>query len=109
MSILQSRDTSHMNNMQSPMLHSFPHLSDMEKEAETRMPWPAYAEVFEFLTSDGKNDSFRCKLCAGGKRIQSSQSSIANLKKHVQVSLLKYIIINFYFLVFTNITFYFGE
>ena len=32
--------------------------------------------------SDGKHDSFLYKLCTGGKRIQSSRSSAANLKKH---------------------------
>lgn len=55
-----------------------------------KMPWPAYAEIFELQEKLGKEKNlvFLCKNCIGKKIIHASRTSTANLTKHMNVSLL---------------------
>lgn len=62
-----------------------------EKEnIECEMPWPAYSKVFDFRPnlSKEKNFAFVCKFCINGKIIHASKSTAANLKKHINVSII---------------------
>ncbi|XP_018358223.1 PREDICTED: uncharacterized protein LOC108758010 [Trachymyrmex cornetzi] len=68
----------------------------MDKEASespnkgksSKMPWPAYVEIFEeeiFQEKFGndKNLSFLCKICINKKIIHANKTSTSNLRKHM--------------------------
>jgi len=57
---------------------------------ERKMPWPAYAEIFQLQEKFGneKNLAFLCKICIGKKIIHANRTSTANLRKHINVSFL---------------------
>lgn len=68
--------------------------NDANGHIESKMPWLAYSDVFEFQPniSSGKKLAFSCKLCVGKKIIHADKSSMSNLKKHVNVSIVEKII-----------------
>jgi len=62
---------------------------------DCKIPWPAYSEFFAFepKLSTENNFAFTCKLCLWGKKIiHANKSSTANLKKHINVSLIFYLL-----------------
>lgn len=63
--------------------------ASQSSEKECKIPWPAYAEIFELQQKLGneKNWAFLCKICVGRKIIHASRTSTANLRKHMSVSL----------------------
>ena len=60
------------------------------ENVECEVPWPAYSKVFDFLLnlSNEKNYAFAYKFCIGGKIIHANKSFAANLKKHLNVSII---------------------
>jgi len=62
--------------------------SSQEESESTKMPWPAYREIFDLKQhlSNDKNWAFLCKMCIGNKIIHASKTSTANLRKHISVS-----------------------
>lgn len=72
-----------------------------QSKTECKMPWPAYAEIFEFQQNLGndKNWGFLCKICIGKIIIHASKSSTANLRKHISVSVVIYKILTLMFLL----------
>ncbi|XP_067210351.1 zinc finger BED domain-containing protein 4-like isoform X2 [Linepithema humile] len=59
--------------------------ASQSSEKECKMPWPAYAEIFELQKNLGnkKNWAFLCKICIGKKIIHASKTSTENLRKHI--------------------------
>lgn len=72
--------------------------ASQSSEKDHKMPWPAYAEVFELHEKlrNEKNWAFLCKICIGKKIIHASRTSTANLRKHISVSFIYSILIHFY-------------
>lgn len=64
--------------------------SQSVKKVECEMPWPAYSDVFDFRPnlSNENNFAFACKFCAAGKIIHANKTSAANLKKHINASII---------------------
>jgi len=61
--------------------------TSQSSEKDYKMPWLAYAEVFELqqkLLKNEKNWAFLCKICK--KIIHASKTSTSNLRKHINVS-----------------------
>jgi len=52
---------------------------------ERKMPWPAYAEIFQLQEKFGneKKLAFLCKICIGKKIIHANRTSTANLRRHI--------------------------
>lgn len=61
-----------------------------EVSVECEMAWPAYSTVFDYRPnlSNERNFAFACKFCIAGKIIHANKSSAANLKKHINVSII---------------------
>lgn len=64
--------------------------SQSSKEMECEMPWRVYSKVFDFRPnlSNKKNFAIACKFCAGEKIIHANKTSAANLKKHINISII---------------------